>query len=751
MGTKLDAATQKITLIELDLAKGQTFWLNWSAYTWYVDFDMVYDLVDPSLLIGAPGSSPIVLVGSALSDYVTINNVASVAACVSTANSFYFDPSARRLYVHLTGGADPALHAVQIGITQGVSNVAGTYNGVYYEPRVINLPTISKHKDPLFFGRIALGSNTISLDNHDGAYDLIGENQGALYGAEVRILQGFDSDPYASFVKLATRMVENVRVSQESVEFDCVDKRKGLVMSVPDNCFYLSNYPYLDPSDEGKTIPLLYGTCYKIPVICTNRAESGPPANYHFKLADTVGAGHPIRSIDAVYVKGVAKTILNVSLANATFDIAAANYTAGDEVTVDCHGFTGTPSQNMDNLIDRGDCESVTGPAIFNETVNSLVNSTFARSAAQKRNGSYSYLYTKTIAAGTTSTARFVSSLDTANMHGMIANHTYTISVWVYIPSVSGATDLILKIMDYSGGSWNTSQAAAAALLDQWQLITITRTLSAGATGALMSMEALGTNAINTIFYIDDIIAIDITAWMIQNPADVMIDILGTWLGIPFTAPYFNLTEWNAATALLTATFLSGIGIFINAATEVYSILQDICASCALNLIPQDDGKLTLRMYDAARAVSQDFSVSDLLDVPSYEYDVSQLISYTSIEYARTWYNNNHRRLMDTSQDAAIFAVYGKHVLGTFSTLLVSAADAQALSTILLLIQGAALRKFSVRFKMQPFDREIMDFITLYIARPSKNMIGRVKAEIIGKSVTASKEVVLDCRIVANI
>ena len=580
MGTKLDPVTKKITLVEIDLKQGQSQWFNWCAGVWYVDFDNVYERIDAAFLAGMAAQF-IIMVGSVIANGAALAQVATVALCESTNASFFYDTAGRRLYVHLNNGDEPAIEFVRIGVTIGLSNHAGYYNSIYYEPRIKSPPSVTKTKDPLFFGRISLDSGSLSLDNTDGAFDAIGENASALFGAEARILQGLDTDAYGAFVRLATRMVENVRVSRDSAEFDLADKRKGLSRSVPLNVFDSVTYPDLDSSDIGKPIPLAYGLVYQTPVVCTNKNEGGPPAQYHFKLADTAGAGHNIKSVVYVYVNGVSVAFTNVNLATATLDVASGVYAPGDEVWVTFTGFE-------------------------------------------------------------------------------------------------------------TGGA------------------------------------------------------------MIENPADVILDLLNTWLGITYIAANFNLAEWAATTAAVTAMFPDAIGLFIDSPTEIYAILQDICASFLLNMIPQDDGKFTLRMYDAARAVSQSFDASDLLEVPSYEYDTSQLISYTSVEYARTWHNGNPRRLMDTSQDAAIFAIYGKHVLGTFATLLTTEADAQTFSTAMLSIQGAALRKFSVRFKLQPFDREIMDFIDVYIWRPTKAMIGKVKAEVLSKQIAASSGVVLGCRIVFN-
>jgi hypothetical protein len=63
-------------------------------------------------------------------------------------------------------------------------------------------------------------------------------------------------------------------------------------------------------------------------------------------------------------------------------------------------------------------------------------------------------------------------------------------------------------------------------------------------------------------------------------------------------------------------------------------------------------------------------------------------------------------------------------------------------------LQGAVIRLFSVHFKLQPIELEIMDFVTVNLSRATKSMIGVVKAEVIGATVVASQGVTLTCRIV---
>jgi len=158
-----------------------------------------------------------------------------------------------------------------------------------------------------------------------------------------------------------------------------------------------------------------------------------------------------------------------------------------------------------DNLMDRGNCESATVPAIFGETANTLSNATFAQSTAQFFQGANSYLFTKTIAAGTEAYASFQDNEATNDLHGLAASKEYKLGAWVYIPSggILG-TEITLQILDYVAGWVATSQAAANAY-DEWQYVEATRTLNAGIGGTAIKVVADSAAALNETFYIDNI------------------------------------------------------------------------------------------------------------------------------------------------------------------------------------------------------------------------------------------------------
>jgi hypothetical protein len=564
--------TKKITLVELDLGTRQKVWFNYSAFTYYVDFDAVYDRIDPAFLAGVSAQS-IVSVGSVSSDAARLASKSSIAAVESTELSFYWDASTRRVYIHLQGGGEPSLHRITLGVVYGVANHAGVYGGTYYEGRLKSAPAISKRRDPLFFGRLSFEGGQITIDNTDGFFDRIGEDND-VFGNSVRILQGFEGFDYTDFVRMGQGLIETIRVGRDTLEVGMVDGRKALSRRAPSRVFDVATYPNIKPGNIGKAIPLAYGVLLNVPVVCTNEAETGSPATYSFKLCDCTD--HPIDAITAVRVNGVAKSTASTDLANGTFTLATADYDPGDEVTCD---FTGYED-------DAGD--------------------------------------------------------------------------------------------------------------------------------------------------------------PIENAADVILDLLETQLDLEYDPATFDQGEWAIAEAQA-----ADIGLLVDSPTEVYDSIEDICASARMMFFQHDDGRYTLRKYNPNRSVSQAFEADELLEVPTVEYDKSEVLSSIMVGYARDWAEDQLRYLNDTSHEAAVFEAFKSRPSDTFDTLLTSTADAQDYADDVMLLSSVQMRLFTAKFKLQPLEREIMDFVDIPVVRKSGGFLGLVKAEILGitKDLLAA-QIELECRIV---
>ncbi len=160
----------------------------------------------------------------------------------------------------------------------------------------------------------------------------------------------------------------------------------------------------------------------------------------------------------------------------------------------------------FNNLIDRPDCESLTPPMIFDETVPVAHNVTFER-FSNGIGSTYSYKITKTNASGSLGYLYIVDTESPTDMHGFIAGYTYTFSAWVYVSTAGGMdlNEVFLTIWEYYGGEWHLHNSSSPTAKDEWQKISVTVTLNAGTTGVILRLLYSTTVDTDEFFYVDDI------------------------------------------------------------------------------------------------------------------------------------------------------------------------------------------------------------------------------------------------------
>tara|TARA_Y100000310_G_scaffold282686_1_gene304096 strand:- start:1358 stop:3175 length:1818 start_codon:yes stop_codon:yes gene_type:complete len=353
--------TKKNVLVEVDLTTIQQFWANYTEHTFFLDFDQVYDDIGSAFLSGVDTLAT-ARVGSVLEDGIAMVEVNTSGSAVTTEKSFHWDQAGRQLFIHCSNGDEPALHDLRIGEPSGFSKQPVVFNGVPYHSRLLSVPKISKARDPNYFSVIAFRGGAVIIDNHDGEFDTWAEDNNDVYGNPVRILLGFDDDPYSEYRKMFSGYIERVDIGPDSMVLDIQDGRKQLSRVIPENtyvtddrglAFTPATYPNLSLLNQGRPIPYAYGTIKKAEAVCLNEEVQGG-ATYTFKLADT--SYHSIKSIDTVYVAtagGLESTVVPAStdLREAEFVLQASAYAPGNLVTCDFKGFDNSADKDSSGTL----------------------------------------------------------------------------------------------------------------------------------------------------------------------------------------------------------------------------------------------------------------------------------------------------------------------------------------------------------------------------------------------------------------
>jgi hypothetical protein len=222
-------------LFDLDITQLNSLWVNAGAGVWVVNVNGVYPWVDSSLLSGFTVIQSFPAVGSVLVDSMQLVKASSLLECSENVESYYWDGS--NLYITCPNWDSPYLHEISLGIVSGYSRQGFTPVGgaSFYESRLIGVPSISKSRDPLFWGKIQYEGGSVDLNNGDGGLDQLGESYN-VYGNQARISIGFADQDISEYKRLFTGFVETLSISETGITISFKDKRKSLTKKILYSC-----------------------------------------------------------------------------------------------------------------------------------------------------------------------------------------------------------------------------------------------------------------------------------------------------------------------------------------------------------------------------------------------------------------------------------------------------------------------------------------------------------------------------------
>ena len=233
-------------LFDLDITQLQSLWVNAGAGVWYVNANGLYPEVDSELLTGLSIIQTLPNVGSVLVDNTQLVEASTLLECSENVESFYWDGT--NLYITCPGWASPYMSTINIGIVSGYSRQGFTPIGgaSFYESRLLSVPSITKARDPLFWGKIQYEGGSVDLNNGDGELDQLGETYN-VYGNNARISIGFADQPLTEYELLFTGFVETLSINEQNVSISFIDRRKQLSKKITYSC---TNMNALDAIEE---------------------------------------------------------------------------------------------------------------------------------------------------------------------------------------------------------------------------------------------------------------------------------------------------------------------------------------------------------------------------------------------------------------------------------------------------------------------------------------------------------------------
>lgn len=163
-----------------------------------------------------------------------------------------------------------------------------------------------------------------------------------------------------------------------------------------------------------------------------------------------------------------------------------------------------------DNLIDRGNCDSATAPALLGATPAAVANGSFARNATVAHGGGYSYKHT--ITTGGSDSNAFLTASSSTNLGGVVAGEVLEFSCWIYAPSSGGCQVAEINIQaqeyDASASAWAAlDYAIASGAQNTWINLSVTWTIPTDdVTGFRCYLQLDSPASSGEYYYVDDIV-----------------------------------------------------------------------------------------------------------------------------------------------------------------------------------------------------------------------------------------------------
>ncbi len=158
-------------------------------------------------------------------------------------------------------------------------------------------------------------------------------------------------------------------------------------------------------------------------------------------------------------------------------------------------------------LVEFGHCELATESPTLDGTPDAALNCTWARSAAQKYTGTYSWLLTKTTAAGAGSATAWLNdnTAATDDMHGFVAGSTYKFTGALYRSALAAAGLSGLYFYEYYNATWNATKLFVPVNATAWETFSKTITINTATTSIRWRLYVDTNEVVNTLLYADDL------------------------------------------------------------------------------------------------------------------------------------------------------------------------------------------------------------------------------------------------------
>lgn len=215
----------------------------------------------------------------------------------------------------------------------------------------------------------------------------------------------------------------------------------------------------------------------------------------------------------------------------------------------------------------------------------------------------------------------------------------------------------------------------------------------------------------------------------LDNPLDVIKDVLTTYTQIQYNSAYFNITNWDA----LTSSITQKIGILIKDKKELVEIIEDISKSILGLLIIQEDGLFNFSFRDIEASISNTIYIDNFISPVSVDFAGDEYINSARVKFDKDWSEDFGRFVVDDSKKEKLFGKYRKNSERQFDTLLTEDSDASSLASEAIDAFGGVFPTYTIETKTNFIGLNLFDVIYIENKRYDDGTSALLKGEIISK------------------
>ena len=208
--------------------------------------------------------------------------------------------------------------------------------------------------------------------------------------------------------------------------------------------------------------------------------------------------------------------------------------------------------------------------------------------------------------------------------------------------------------------------------------------------------------------HIDDV-TIDFTASTADNGVSLIKELMLSIGGVSFIADFWDLDEVNTAEAAALDT-----SIYVDDDTKtLIEVIEQICVDIGARFFQHDDGRWTVRLYNANKTPIDTISADEWLDEPEFSSNAKEYLTDVTVLYKKNQGADGFRgKYSNTTHKDDIFNIYKKYKTTTYETHLIDSTAAIARSEMIMNISGNPQDIITRTTTMDHDALEITDFIT---------------------------------------